>query len=315
MLWRQILRQNFTSWEKLSQFLGIELPLVLKNPSFPLNLPLRLAQKIDKKNPNDPILKQFLPTTSELEITPGFSLDPVQDQTFRKERKLLQKYHGRALVTLTGACAMNCRFCFRKNFDYETEEKSFEKEIELIKQDPSLKEIILSGGDPLSLSNEKLGEFINAIPHIKKIRFHTRFPIGIPERIDEGFLEILKNAKSQIIFVIHCNHANELDNDIFLSLKKIQCLGIPILNQSVLLKGVNDTVLALKELSESLVDHGIIPYYLHQLDKVSGASHFEVPKETGLQLVHNLLSLLPGYAVPRYVEETAGEAHKTIVQT
>jgi KamA family protein len=191
--------------------------------------------------------------------------------------------------------------------------KGFEKEIEAIRDNRSLSEIILSGGDPLSLSNqelEKLIQELNQIPHIKRIRFHTRFPIGIPERIDAELLNMMESTRPQIFFVIHSNHPNEWDQEIQMRLKHIQKLGIPILCQTVLLKGVNDDIDILQQLCEILVDQGIIPYYLHQLDRVLGASHFEVPKEKGRNLITELTARLSGYAIPKYVQEISGEKNK-----
>ena len=310
--WRLIQKQNFTNWNALVSFLQLEQqPQVTTH--FPLNLPRRLAEKIKKNDPDDPILKQFLPTIQEKETTLGFVPDPVSDKTFRKSGKLLHKYTGRALLVTTSACAMHCRYCFRQHFDYQSD-KGFDAEIETISADPSLSEIILSGGDPLSLSNETLKTLIQAlsqIPQLKRLRFHTRFPIGIPERIDDDFLDILSTTRLQVIFVIHCNHARELDTHIFNALKKISCLGIPVLNQAVLLKGVNDDLMTLKELCETLADHGILPYYLHQLDRVQGAAHFEVPLQRGLQLMEALRKELSGYALPRYMQEIPGEPSKT----
>lgn len=312
MSWREILKQNFYDWEKLAAFLELELsPYVSR--TFPLSLPLRLAQKIEKGNAEDPILRQFLPTSKEERIAPGFLLDPVGDQKARKETKLLYKYEGRALVVASGACAMHCRFCFRRNFDYDKEDKLFTEELEKIGKTPSISEVILSGGDPLSLSNPILEELLcklQDIPHVKKIRFHTRFPIGIPERIDSQFLSLLSKLRIQVVFVVHTNHPKELDSDIFAALKKMQLLAIPILTSSVLLRGVNDDVETLRTLFEMLTDHGILPYYLNQLDRVQGASHFEVPLSEGLELMRKLKTCLPGYAVPRYVQEIAGAPSK-----
>lgn len=316
--WRQIQKQNFTDWKRLLTFLELDATNTLQRPEFPLNLPLRLAQKIKKNTFEDPILRQFLPVTDELKVELGFSTDPVGDIKSLKEKKLLHKYKGRALLICTSACAMNCRFCFRRNFPYETGIKSFDAELQAIERDPSISEIILSGGDPLSLSDEALGLLVSSldkIPHLKKLRFHTRFPIGIPERIDARFLNVLKSTRLQIVFIIHCNHSDELDEEIFAALKKIQLLGIPVLTQTVLLKGVNDSVPTLKALMERLTDNGIIPYYLHQLDKVQGATHFEVSEEKGLSLLRQLSCELPGYAVPRYVKEIPGEPGKTEVIT
>lgn len=315
--WREIQRQNFTSCESLIDFLELDeeqQKQVDLNPRFPLNLPLRLAKKMAKGSLNDPLVRQFLPLKEEAKIVPGFTLDAVQDGRFRKAKRLLHKYEGRALLLTTGACAMNCRFCFRRNFDYQENENFFEEELKAIEHDSSISEVILSGGDPLSLSNEKLGQLLEAlarIPHLKRVRFHTRFPIGIPERIDEGFLELLRNSPLQIFFLIHCNHPNELDEEIFAALKKIQKLGIPVLNQNVLLKGVNDDAATLKRLMQLLVDHGIMPYYINQLDRVEGAAHFEAEEREGRALIATLARSLSGYAVPRYVREIPGNAQKT----
>ncbi len=204
--------------------------------------------------------------------------------------------------------------CFRNGFDYLQNENFFEKELEAIENDPTLTEIILSGGDPLSLSNEQLSHLIQKlarIPHLKRLRFHTRFPIGIPERIDNGFLEILKQCRLQTFFVLHCNHPKELDAEIFQAMRSIQLLGIPVLNQAVLLKDVNDSPETLKELMQLLADHGITSYYLHQLDKAEGAAHFEVAEEKGRELITQIASSLSGYAVPKYVREIPGKTHKT----
>lgn len=315
-LWRQIQRDNFTDWKKLLFFLDFDWSKaqhVLPQSKFPLNLPLRLAKKIEKGNWDDPILRQFLPTTEELKASPLFVLDPVADNAFRLKPKFLHKYHGRALLLCSSACAMHCRFCFRRHFDYETQDKLFVEELSAIAQEPSLAEIILSGGDPLSLSDQQLQSLfdeLEKIPHLKRIRFHTRFPLGIPERIDNSFLDILSSCKKQVIFIIHCNHPREFDDEIFHHLKKIQQLGIPILTQSVLLRGVNDHVPTLKNLFELLVNHGIMPYYLHQLDRVQSAVHFEVTEEEGKSLMHQLNALLPGYAIPKYVKEVANQLSK-----
>ncbi len=317
-LWRQVQRDNFTDWKKLLAFLQLDMieaeKVLLKSSKFPLNLPLRLAQKIAKGNWKDPILLQFLPTLEETKSSPLFVLDPVGDGSSRTKPKLLHKYHGRALLICTGACAMHCRYCFRQHFDYENGDKLFKEELEEIAKEPSLSEILLSGGDPLSLSNAQLEHLLKelcSIPHVKRIRFHTRFPMGIPERIDEDFLKLLSSCSKQIIFVVHCNHPNEFDAEIFKSLKKIQLLGIPVLTQSVLLRHINDNVETLKDLCLLLTDNGIMPYYLHQLDRVQGAEHFEVPEEKGKRLLAQLGALLPGYAVPKYVRETAGQSGKT----
>lgn len=315
--WRQIMRQNFTNWVQLADYLNLS-PMqregILANPKFSLNLPRRLAEKITKGTLDDPILRQFLPTTEENKLVDNFVQDPVGDCGARTTTKLLHKYQGRALLVCTSACAMHCRYCFRQNYEYDTKEPSFERELEAIANDPSIKEIILSGGDPLSLSDRALKQLIDqltAIPHISHIRFHTRFPIGIPERIDESFLNLLQGIACRVWFIIHANHPLELDQEVLDGLKAIQRLGIVVMNQAVLLSGVNDDVETLTQLCQRLIDNGILPYYLHQLDRVQGAAHFEVSEREGLHLIEELAKRLPGYGVPKYVREIAGIPSKT----
>lgn len=314
--WRTIQRSNFTSIESLLHFLEMDeenRKLIDFSPKFILNLPLRLAEKMKKNSISDPLFCQFVPLLEEKQTTEGFTQNPTEDDRFLKGNKLLRKYNNRALLICTSACAMHCRYCFRQNFEY-TKELAFDEEIALIQEDVSLSEVILSGGDPLSFGCEKLEDLLFAlsqIPHIQRIRFHTRFPIGIPERIDNELLDLLESCPTQIIFVVHINHPSEIDADVLDSLKRVQKLGIPVLNQSVLLKGVNDNPDTLLELSEILVNNGILPYYLHQLDRIEGAAHFEVPDEKGLQLINFLEGQTSGYAVPRYVREIAGQPSKT----
>ncbi|MCB1134843.1 MAG: KamA family radical SAM protein, partial [Chlamydiia bacterium] len=274
-VWRQIQRDNFSSLTQLAEFLQLteeQRAQLAESKSFVLNLPLRLAQKIQPGTLSDPILRQFVPLKGELQSNSAFLSDPVGDQAARRSPKLLHKYQGRALLVCTSACAMHCRYCFRQHFDYESK-GAFEEELRILAEDSSISEIILSGGDPLSLAPHTLQALLSsldAIPHIQRIRFHTRFPIGIPERIDAPFLSMLEGLRAQVILVIHCNHALELDQDVLRAMQSIQKLGIPVLNQTVLLRGVNDSVEVLAELNERLVNHGIMPYYLHQLDRVQG---------------------------------------------
>jgi EF-P beta-lysylation protein EpmB len=317
--WKQILRRNMTQWEKLADFLELDQEQqkkILTYSKFPLNLPVRLAEKIVKGTLGDPILKQFLPTKDENQVQADYVLDPVGDTACRSEPKLLHKYEGRVLLVCTSACAMHCRYCFRQNFDYEVKDNSFAKELARITSDGSIHEVILSGGDPLSLSErvlKKLLEELSIIPHVKRIRFHTRFPIGIPERIDDEFVAMIESLRQQVWFVFHINHVNELDDDIIIAFRKLQKIGCVLLNQAVLLKGVNDDVETLATLCETLVNVGVLPYYLHQLDRVQGAGHFEVREEQGKYLVEELTKRLPGYAVPKYVREIAGMPSKTLL--
>ena len=319
ILWRQIQKQNFTRLADLAAFLQWTEPQraqFIERPRFALNLPRRLAEKIAKSTLDDPLLRQFVPSKLELNSASQEAQDPVGDLCSQKSAKLLHKYEGRALLVATSACAMHCRYCFRQNFPYETQKAAFDTELKCLSEDTSIHECILSGGDPLSLSNDTLQALMKSldqIPHIKRIRFHTRFPIGIPERLDMGFLEILAKSSKQIFFVIHSNHARELDADILTSLANVKRLGIPLLCQSVLLKGVNDDECTLLTLCKTLIDQGILPYYLHLLDPVSGSAHFDVPLERGRELIAHLQAHLSGYGVPRLVREIAGEPSKTFM--
>lgn len=316
LCWRSLQRQNFTKVEALADYLELsedQKKILLTASAFPLNLPRRLAQKMAKSDLNDPLLKQFLPLGEELDLKNGFTDSPVKDMRFQQSPRLLHKYRGRALLLVTGACAMHCRYCFRQNFPY-AKGGDLHEEMELIAQDPTLSEIILSGGDPLALSDRALQAILQqlgAIAHLKRVRIHTRFPIGIPERITHQLLQILQNSRLQIWFVIHVNHPRELDRDVCTALKKVRLLGIPILNQAVLLKGVNDNVEVLCQLSAELADEGIAFYYLHQLDQVSGAHRFEVSESKGLDLIEQLRNRSSGYSVPTYVREIAGRSAKT----
>lgn len=315
-MWRAIQRQNIIHIETLCAFLNlndVQRQKIIKKSPFPLNLPLRLAHKIEKKTLEDPILKQFVPLQEEEKEEAGFDKNPVGDIEAKITPRLLKKYPGRALLIPSSACAMHCRYCFRRHFDYE--KSDLREEIAQIAKDKSIKEVILSGGDPLSLSDEKLKEVLDQLqlPHIKRIRFHSRFPVGIPERIDSSFLSLLESTSKQIWFVIHINHPNEFDPVLFERLKEISRLGIPILNQAVLLKGVNDSIETLQTLFEGLADFGVLPYYLHQLDRVQGAAHFEVPLAEGHFLIRELAKRLSGYALPRFVQEERGKLHKTFL--
>ena len=317
-LWRQIQRENFTRIEPLASFLelsSLNRTKIISSSLFPLNLPRRLAEKIAKNTLDDPIFRQFVPLIEETVSAPGFIPEPVQDTIFRKTKKILQKYKGRALIITTSACAMNCRFCFRQNFPYETEKSEFEEELTFLSQDPSISEAILSGGDPLSLSNSALASLfkgLDNIPHLRRIRFHSRFPIGIPERIDEPFLDILAASTKQIPSST-ATIPEELDSDVLSAMKKMSSLGIPLLNQSVLVKGVNDDPETLLSLSETLVNAGILPYYLHELDRVVGTSHFALPPSRGPELIRSLQERLSGFGVPRLVREEPGYPSKIFI--
>lgn len=315
-IWRSIQKRNITILSDLCSFLELDLEkrkAIDHLSNFPLNIPLRIAEKIKKNSLSDPLFLQFVPIESQLPLDKAYSENPVGDLESAKSSKLLHKYEGRCLLLVSSACAMHCRYCFRQEFPYATQ-NHFEEELKIIANDPTIEEVILSGGDPLSLSNEKLSlllQSLDQITHVKRIRFHTRFPIGIPERIDTEFLELLDSIQKQIYFIVHVNHANELDTDVCNALKEVQKLGIPLLCQTVLLKGVNDSYDTLRELFTSLVDHGITPYYLHALDRVTSAERFEVEDQKGVQLIEKLRATLSGYAIPTFVREIASEPSKT----
>jgi EF-P beta-lysylation protein EpmB len=307
--WKKIQSKNFHSLKSLADFLLLDeknRSLLAWDRPFPLQLPIRLAEKIPKNSLDDPIARQFLPLKEESISHPNFTLNPNQEEPPIGCSKLLHKYKGRVLLVTTGACTMNCRFCFRQNFPYSTYSAPLENEIAYIEKDSSIHEVILSGGDPLSLSDRYLASLldqISAISHIRLIRFHTRFPIGIPERISPAFLQILESCQKQIVFVIHTNHPHELDREVLASLKKIQKSGVSLLSQTVLLSKVNDNIETLKELFLLLSENGVIPYYLHQLDPVAGGMHYNVKETDGLNLIESLQKEIPGYALPTYVKE------------
>lgn len=314
--WRAQLRSSFTQLTALADFLELSeanRAQLLNRPRFPLLLPLRLAQKIAKNTLDDPILLQFVPLLPESIATPGFTSDPVSDGTFRKNTQILHKYSGRALVLATGACAMHCRYCFRQNFSYETP-PTFD--LTYLRATPTIEEVILSGGDPLSLPDDRLGALLTdiaAIPHVRRIRFHTRFPIGIPERLDAPLLALLAACPKPILFVFHINHPRELDADVIGAIRSLQKLGIPTLNQSVLLRGVNDSEDTLLALSRALLEASIIPYYLHMLDRVQGTAHFEISETRAHELLAHLQAHMSGFGVPKLVREEAGKPSKTVL--
>lgn len=314
--WREIQRGNFTSLTALADYLELDEThrcSLARRSDFPLNLPRRLAAKIAKNSLTDPLLLQFVPLEEEQSL-PFTNPDPTHELAFQKQERLLQKYSRRALIIASGGCAMHCRYCFRQHFPYPQKSSLFLEELNLIRADPTLDEIILSGGDPLTLGNDKLAYLIAAlgeISHLKRLRIHTRFPVGIPERIDDEFCEILAKSTLQVIFVVHINHPIELDQEVIAALKRIQRLAIPILNQSVLLRGVNDSVDTLEQLSTALMNAGILPYYLHHLDPVKGASRFDTPICDGKALIEGLQERISGYGVPRYVQEIPFKKSKT----
>lgn len=326
-VWRREWQASFREPLELLEFLGLEIneapePLEL-NPSFPFRVPRDYAARMHKCDWSDPLLRQVLPLHSENENPAGFVSDAVGDLAAQNMPGVLRKYHGRALLLLSGACAVHCRCCFRREFpfaDLPAASAEWEQIYAGLASDTDLKEIIFSGGDPLSLSDANLRwhwERALAIPQVRRIRIHTRLPVVIPIRIDPGFLELVKAmaALKPLFVVLHVNHANEINSDLNDRLQALRSIGAVLLNQAVLLHGVNDNTSALVSLSERLLDCGVLPYYLHQLDRVRGAQHFEVPAEKGLALMKELRRRLSGYGVPKYVREVAGEESKVEAAT
>ena len=318
--WQTAMAEVFRQPAELLEYLNLPLSLLegtlAANESFALRAPRGFCQRIEKGNPDDPLLRQILPLDIEMLEDEKFNFDPVGDLAAVEVPGLLHKYHGRVLIITTAACAIHCRYCFRRHFPYQDNrlDQNWQTTIDYIQQNTDIHEVILSGGDPLSLSEKKLKKLtdkLSAIPHIKTLRIHTRQPIVLPERINTELLTWLDSLPWKIVMVIHCNHANEIDESVATALERLQQHQITLLNQSVLLAGVNDTVAALTQLSETLFKHHVLPYYLHMLDKVQGAKHFYVAQEKACQLHNEMRQYLPGYLMPRLVEEHSGEKSKT----
>lgn len=286
---------------------------------FPVFVPPSYLARMELGNPSDPLLRQVLPLSGEGDVVAGFSRDPVGDAAATLRSGVLQKYGGRALLISTGSCAVHCRYCFRRHFPYEAaphSEAAWVAALTSITADPSITEVILSGGDPLMLVDSRLTMLIGKIadlPQVVRLRVHTRLPIVVPRRVTDELLQLLTNTRLTSVMVIHANHARELADDVALALGKLREGGVLLLNQAVLLREVNDSVAAQCELSERLIAVGVLPYYLHQLDRVAGAAHFEVPIAEGKEIIAELRRQLPGFMVPRYVQEIPTEASKTVI--
>lgn len=285
--------------------------------AFPMRVPRPFVARMRHGDPHDPLLRQVLPLDDELRPMPGFVDDAVGDLAARDAPGVIRKYHGRALLVATGSCAVNCRYCFRRHFPYAEETAAagrWREALDWVRAHPDVDEVILSGGDPLSLSTARLAELTDglaAIPHVRRLRIHTRLPIVLPARVDAALAEWLQGLPWPVVVVIHANHANEFDDAVDASLARLRAAGAMLLNQSVLLAGVNDGIDALASLSERMFAAGVLPYYLHVLDPVRGAAHFDVPDDEARRLVATLRSRLPGYLVPRLVREIPGADAKT----
>lgn len=321
--WQQALKTAVRDPVELCHRVGLpsayEPAAIRAAASFPVFAPLSFVAKMRPGDARDPLLRQVLPLAEELAPAAGFAADPVGDEAARLRPGLIQKYQGRALLITTGACAVHCRYCFRRDYPYNESPRSpqaWQPAVEQLAADESIDEVLLSGGDPLMLVDEQLAELASRlaeVPHLRRLRIHTRLPIMIPERVTDALLAWLHATRLTPVMVIHANHPAEIDEPVAEALARLIDGGIPVLNQAVLLRGVNDDAETLVELSRRLIDRRVMPYYLHQLDRVVGAAHFEVPIERGLSIIAAMRRQLPGYAVPRYVQEIAGEAGKRVL--
>ncbi|MGD9644747.1 MAG: EF-P beta-lysylation protein EpmB [Pirellulales bacterium] len=318
--WQLALRDAIRDPAELCSLLGIDAAQLgistVAARDFPMLVPRGYAARMRHGDAGDPLLRQVLPLAAELERPAGFSADPVGDIAAELIPGLLHKYRSRVLLVTTGACAINCRYCFRRHYAYDelpSAAEAWASALEAIAADSSIEEVILSGGDPLTISDARLAPLaqqVAAIEHVRRLRIHSRLPIVLPQRVDDALLAWLSGTRLTAIMVVHANHPAELSGDVAAALTRLAAAGVLLLNQAVLLAGVNDNVDILAELSRRLVELRVNPYYLHQLDRVAGAGHFEVPLERGQQLVEQLRARLPGYLVPRYVQEVPGEPAK-----
>jgi EF-P beta-lysylation protein EpmB len=319
--WQSLWRDSIRDPLELLQILGLQAfsgrLSAAAQAGFAFRVPRGFAAKMRYGDPDDPLLRQVLPITEEDLQSPLHVLDAVGDMAARQAPGVLHKYAGRALLVSTGSCAIHCRYCFRRHFPYSEENaaaRQWQAAIDYLRSHEDVGELLLSGGDPLSLSTAKLAALTDqllSIPHLKRLRLHTRLPIVLPERIDEEFLQWLGGLPWQKIVVVHANHAQELDSPVCDALRQLRASGATVLNQSVLLKGVNDDAGVLSALSERLFEAGVLPYYLHQLDLVQGVGHFAVSDAEALAIHERLMAKLPGYLVPKLVREVPGEPNKT----
>jgi len=318
--WQAEMAAAISSPEELLTALGLDRSLLapahLAAASFRLRVPRSYVARMRPGDPADPLLRQVLPVESELQDVADYVNDPLGEHAALRAPGLLQKYRGRALLIATSACAVHCRYCFRREFPYSEQVDDaprWSAALEEIARDGALEEVILSGGDPLSLSDARLKSLTDAlsrIPHIRRLRVHTRQPVVLPSRVDNGLASWLRSVRLPVVFVLHVNHPNEIDAEFRSACERLRASGVTLLNQSVLLRGVNDNVEVLAELSRRLFDAGVLPYYLHVLDRVRGAAHFAIPDEEARALAGELASRLSGYLVPRLVRELYGAPAK-----
>lgn len=321
--WQTELSQSFTSVDELLAELeidGTQLSTCQQAAKqFPLRVPRAFVQRMEKGNSNDPLLAQVLPIKAEMQLDPAYSTDPLDESSHNPIAGIVHKYRNRLLLIVSPACAINCRYCFRRHFPYQENRQSraqWLQALTYIRSNTDINEVIFSGGDPLAANDQFLGwltEQITAILHIKRLRIHTRLPVVIPSRINESFLRWATGSRLKPIVVLHINHSNEIDGDVAQAVARLHDAGIKVLNQTVLLKGINDSTDTLNALSERLFDCGITPYYLHLLDPVQGASHFDIDESRAREIYRELQTILPGFLLPRLVREVPGKSSKTLI--
>ncbi len=315
--WQWHLANAVSDPAELATALGIDVANI--DTGFPLRVPLPYLARIESGNPKDPLLRQVLPVAEELAPVDGWVVDPLDESTGDAPTGLLHKYSGRVLLVMTGACAINCRYCFRRHFPYGEKQLSgpaLDGAIDYLRSDTTLREVILSGGDPLAAPDRRLARLaasLDGIDHLTTLRIHTRLPVVIPQRVCDALLEWLSATRLRVVVVLHVNHPNELDGEVAGALAQLAAAGATLLNQSVLLAGVNDSVEVLVELSERLFEAGVLPYYLHRLDRVQGAHHFDLAADAPEALMAGMRNALPGYLVPRFVAEIPGEGAKRVL--
>ncbi len=321
--WQSLLKGAISSVDDLLRQVGLspeQVDLSLEaTHAFALRVPQPYLSRIEKGNPHDPLLLQVLPQMAEMISANGYSSDPLEEMDSKPAPGLIHKYKGRVLLILSGACAINCRYCFRRHFPYEDNQlgkAQWQQALAYIQADTSISEVIFSGGDPLATTDQRLARMIadlESIPHIQRLRIHTRLPVVIPQRVTQTLCQMLKDSRLRTVIVLHINHPNEIDRHVSESLQRLRIAGITLLNQAVLLRGINDHAEILKRLSEKLFEDGVLPYYLFLLDRVIGAAHFDINDTKAKQLVKELQSCLPGYLVPRLAREIPGRPSKTLI--
>lgn len=318
--WQKELANAFSSPESLLQYLDLDPTAFVEHSKarklFAMRVPRPFAARMEKGNPNDPLLRQVLPLSQEFDQVDGYFSDPLQEQDAAVPG-LLHKYQSRVLLIVRGGCAVNCRYCFRRHFPYadnSVNRAGWQKALDYISADPAINEVIFSGGDPLMAKDDMLAWLasqIANIPHIKRLRIHTRLPVVIPGRVTDEFLRWFAGSRLKPVMVLHINHPQEIDDNIVQMTHKLKAAGVTLLNQAVLLGGINDEAETLIALSERLFEANILPYYLHVLDKVQGAAHFDVSQQRATALAAQMIKALPGFLVPKLVREIANQPGKT----